>query len=211
MPVQGSVHNVQRAPRQTLGTRTRRRGRADAARSEPASHACAPRNRRASVRHAEDADGCDALSNEAFAKCRDRNGAERTPLHPHPRNEHRRHQAAPGGNPGVKSSCCYAHRVTVQVARRSPRLTPDSIQQKYAQTVVSTRIVPGCVRFLGEENRFYTAWVTSSSTLTDQNISARPSEADIASISTGPSGRSRQQPETPHARRACGSLPASDA
>src|SRR5438552_15462550 len=49
MPVQGSVHNVQRAPHQTLGTRTRRRGRADAARSEPASHACAPRNRRASV------------------------------------------------------------------------------------------------------------------------------------------------------------------
>ena len=40
------------------------------------------------------------------------------------RNEHRRHQAAPGGNPGVKSSCCYAHRVTVQVAQRSPRLRP---------------------------------------------------------------------------------------
>jgi hypothetical protein len=38
-------------------------------------------------------------------------------------------------------------------------LTPDSIQQKYAQTVVSTRIVPGCVQFLGEEKRFYTAWV----------------------------------------------------
>ena len=41
MPVQGSVHNVQRAPHQTLGTRTRRRGRADAARSESTSHACA--------------------------------------------------------------------------------------------------------------------------------------------------------------------------
>jgi hypothetical protein len=38
-------------------------------------------------------------------------------------------------------------------------LTPDSIQQKYAQTVVSTRIVPGCVQFLGAEKRFYTAWV----------------------------------------------------
>src|SRR6267154_428028 len=43
MPAQGSVHNVQRAPHQTLGTRTLCRGRADAARSEPASHACAPR------------------------------------------------------------------------------------------------------------------------------------------------------------------------
>jgi hypothetical protein len=46
-PAQGSVHDVQRAPHQTLGTRTRCRGRADAARSQPASHACAPRNRRA--------------------------------------------------------------------------------------------------------------------------------------------------------------------
>src|SRR5258708_26089067 len=64
MPAQGSVHNGQRAPHQTLGTRTRCRGRADAARSEPASHACAPRNRRASVWHAEDADGGDALFDE---------------------------------------------------------------------------------------------------------------------------------------------------
>src|SRR6202140_2386423 len=124
MPVQGSVHNVQRAPYQTLGTRTRRRGRADAARSEPASHACAPRNRRASIRHAEDADGRDALSDEDAAKGGDRNGAERTRLQPYARNKHRRHQAAPGGNPGVKSSCCYAHRVTVQVAQRGPRLRP---------------------------------------------------------------------------------------
>src|SRR5664280_2663535 len=41
----------------------------------------------------------------------------------------------------------------------APGLTPHSIQQNYAQTVVSTRIVPGCVQFLGEEKRFYTAWV----------------------------------------------------
>jgi hypothetical protein len=38
-------------------------------------------------------------------------------------------------------------------------LTPDSIQQKYVQTVVSTQIVPGCVQFLGKEKRFHTAWV----------------------------------------------------
>jgi len=37
-------------------------------------------------------------------------------------------------------------------------LTPDSIKQKYPQTVVSTRIVPGCVQFLAEEKRFYTVW-----------------------------------------------------
>jgi transposase len=110
--------------RETLGTRTRRRGRADAARSEPTSHACAPRNRRASVRHAEDADGCDTLSDEAVAQCRDRNIAERTRLQPHACNEHRRHQAAPGGNSGLKSSRCYALRVTVRVAQRGPRLRP---------------------------------------------------------------------------------------
>ena len=38
-------------------------------------------------------------------------------------------------------------------------LTPNSIKQKYPQTVVSTRIVPGCVQFLGEEKHFYTVWV----------------------------------------------------
>jgi hypothetical protein len=31
-------------------------------------------------------------------------------------------------------------------------LTADSIQQKYAQALVSTRIVPGCVQFLWENN-----------------------------------------------------------
>jgi hypothetical protein len=51
-------------------------------------------------------------------------GAERTRLQPHARNEHRRHQAAPGRNPGV-SSCCYAHHVTVRslsVARACARI-----------------------------------------------------------------------------------------
>jgi hypothetical protein len=41
----------------------------------------------------------------------------------------------------------------------APGLIPGSIKQKYAQTVVSTRIVLGCVQFLGEEKRFYTVWV----------------------------------------------------
>jgi hypothetical protein len=37
-------------------------------------------------------------------------------------------------------------------------LTPDSIQQKYAQTVASTWITPSCLQFLGEKKRFHTAW-----------------------------------------------------
>jgi hypothetical protein len=39
-------------------------------------------------------------------------------------DEHRRHQPGPGGNPDVKSLCCYAHRVSVQVAQRGPSLHP---------------------------------------------------------------------------------------
>ena len=44
-------------------------------------------------------------------------------------------------------------------------MTPDSIKQKSAQIVVSTRIVPGCVQFLGEEKRFHTAWTLIGLTL----------------------------------------------
>src|SRR5258705_3372674 len=40
-------------------------------------------------------------------------------------------------------------------------LTPDSIHQKYAQTVASTWIAPGCPQFLGEEKRFHTTWTHS--------------------------------------------------
>ena len=50
--------------------------------------------------------------------------SNRIVLQPHARNEHRRHQAAPGGNPGVNSSCRYPHSVTVQVAQRGPSLRP---------------------------------------------------------------------------------------
>jgi hypothetical protein len=60
-------------------------------------------------------------------------------------------------------------------------LTPDSIQQKYAQTVVSMRIVPGCVRFLGEEKRFYTVWVNryTGDTAASPAMSAMPPKAEV--------------------------------
>jgi hypothetical protein len=79
----------------------------------------------------------------------------RARLQPHARNEHRRRQTAPGGDPGVRSACCCAHCETVQAwPQVAPGLTPDSLQQKYAQTVVSTWIAPGCVQFLGRKNVF---------------------------------------------------------
>src|SRR5436190_582636 len=161
MPAQGSVHNVQRAPRQTLGARTRRRGRADAARSESASHARAPRNRRASVRHAEDADGGDALSDEDAAEGGHRDGAARARLQPHARDEHRRYQTTSRGDPGVRSLLCAPCDRSGRSARSevAPGLAPESIQPKYAQTVASTWITPGRVQILENRKRFHTAWV----------------------------------------------------
>ena len=47
------------------------------------------------------------------------------------------------------------------MARACARVDSGLDKQKYPQTVVSTRIVPGCMQFLGEEKRFYTAWVNS--------------------------------------------------
>jgi hypothetical protein len=44
-------------------------------------------------------------------------------------------------------------------------LTPDSIQQKYAQTVASSWITPGCVQFLADKKRFHTAWSKSGQIL----------------------------------------------
>ncbi len=92
---------------------------------EPASHACAPRNRRASVRHAEDADGGDALSDEDAAEGSDRDGAARARLQPHARDEHLRYQTVPRGDPGLRSVSCCAGLVTVQVAQHGLKLCPD--------------------------------------------------------------------------------------
>src|SRR5438132_12691896 len=49
------------------------------------------------------------------------------------------------------------------VARACARVGPGLDQAKNAQTVVSTRVVPGCVLFLGGRKRFYTVWITSVS------------------------------------------------
>ena len=78
-----------------------------------------------SVRHAEDADGGDALSDEAVAQCRDRDGATRARLQPHARDEHRRYQTTPGRDPGLRSVSSCARRATVQVAQHGSRLRPD--------------------------------------------------------------------------------------
>ena len=60
-----------------------------------------------------------------------------------------------------------------------PGLTPNSIQQKYAETVASTWIAPGCVQFLGEEKRFHTAWVKSGKAHREQMFSVVHPTTDI--------------------------------
>ena len=63
----------------------------------------AARDGRASVRHAQDADGRDALPDEDAAEGRHRDGAARARLQSDARHEHRRHQAADGGDQGVSA------------------------------------------------------------------------------------------------------------
>jgi hypothetical protein len=41
------------------------------------------------------------------------------------------------------------------------RFSPRATHQKYAQTVASTWIAPGCLQFWGEEKRFHTTWTQS--------------------------------------------------
>jgi transposase len=77
---QGQVHNRQRAPDLTLGTRSRPCGRAGAARSEPGQDARAPPDCRASIRHHKVLDGSDALPDENTQARKYRNGAARPGL-----------------------------------------------------------------------------------------------------------------------------------
>jgi hypothetical protein len=144
-------------------TRTRRRGRAGAARLGSASHACAPRNRRASVRHAENADGCDALSDEAVAKCRDRDA-----LHVLVYNLTRVMNivgikpllAAIGLEERVKSYAPCDRSGRSAWPEVAPGLTPDSIQKNRLRRSCRGPSRPVDCSF-GDEKRFHTAWTQS--------------------------------------------------
>ena len=99
-------------------------------------NAYSSRDGRASVWHAEDADGGDALSDEDAAQGGDRDGVARARLQPHARVEPPRYQTAPRRDPGVRSVYCCARRVTVQVAQRGPRLRPDLLRTRYSKNML---------------------------------------------------------------------------
>src|SRR5262249_32261150 len=106
LSAQASVCEGTRAAHQTMGTRARARSRAAASRCQSASDAPASRDGRASLRHAEDADGRDAFSDEAPAEGRDRDGLARARLQSHARHEHHRNSTAPGGDEGIVALVC---------------------------------------------------------------------------------------------------------
>ena len=74
---------------------------------------CVSAARRSSTfRHAQDADGRDTLPDEAAAEGRHRDGAARACLQSHARDEHRRCEAAPGGDPGLSCGLSWRFQVT---------------------------------------------------------------------------------------------------
>lgn len=77
MLAESTLHEGQAPRHLPLGARVRNGGRAEAPRRESACDASAPRDGRASVRHIEDAHGCDALPDEADKERGDRDGALR--------------------------------------------------------------------------------------------------------------------------------------
>src|SRR5258705_3530903 len=122
---EGSVHEGTATPHHAVGARVRCRCRAGAPGQKSECDAYSPRDGRASVWHAEDVDGGDALSDEDAAQGGDRDGIARARLQPHARDEHPWYQTAPRGDPGVRSVYGCARRVTVQVAQRGPRVRSD--------------------------------------------------------------------------------------
>ena len=99
---EGSVHEGPATPHHALGTRARCRCRAGASGQESGCDAYSPRDSRASVRHAEDADGGDALFDEDAAQSGDRDGAARARLQPYARDEHLRYQTVARSDPGLR-------------------------------------------------------------------------------------------------------------
>src|SRR5262245_21539252 len=86
-----------------------------------AGDAPAPRDGRASLRHAQDADGRDALSDEASAEGCHRDGLARARLQSHAGHEYCRREAAHCGGPGVSGGGIAVRMLSAhQIAHSGP-------------------------------------------------------------------------------------------
>src|SRR6516164_4963473 len=128
LPHQGALHHRSPTSDRAMGARTRARGRAAASRQQPTSDAHASRDGRASLRHAQDADGRDALPDEDATARRYRDGAARPCLQSHPRHEHRWHPTAHGSNEGI------ARDIRASLSAETP-LRPRSSHRLKGQSV----------------------------------------------------------------------------
>ena len=82
----------------------------------PQAMRATPRDGRASLRHTEDENGSDAFPDETPAESRQRDGAPRPGLQPHPGDEHHRHSATDSSNQGIgEPQKMAAHRGYCQV------------------------------------------------------------------------------------------------
>ncbi len=121
MSLEEEMHDGQGAAHLPLGARGRARSGAGAARRRPHGHAPPPRDRRASVRHHEGADGRDALSVQDATQGGDRDGALGARLQSDARHEHRGGEAADGGDAGgMRGDLSFVPRPAV-LARIAPR------------------------------------------------------------------------------------------
>src|ERR1035437_3259763 len=122
------------------------------------------------------ADGCDALSDEAVAQCRDRNGAERTQVQSHACAEHRRRQAIAGSHAGVRRGqwTQWRHRRPPTLHGGARRLPRDAEQQKYSEIAALVSVTVGRERFRNAEPRFHTAWTQSGLDPYGLQISQKP-------------------------------------
>src|SRR5450755_4078980 len=142
-----------------MGARACSRGRAAAARQKSASHACSPRDGRASLRHDQDAHGRDAFSDEDAAARRQRDGTLRARLQSDARDEYRRYQAADGGDCGVALGALQRLSEVItklRTLRPCMRTASERVSAKIAQIGRAAIQLPGRVRSKTQLQRYHT-------------------------------------------------------
>src|SRR5215813_5856618 len=158
LSAQSSLYDRSGTTHHAMGARTSARSSAGAARCQPTGDARAPRDSRASFRHAQNVDGSNPLSDEATAQGCDRDGPARSRLQSHARHEYHRGKASPRGNPRMRATllCQITH------SGSGALLSP-----------VRSICVSGSSR-IAPTKRFRTAWVKMRTTQIESN------ESDLA-------------------------------